>query len=1539
MPRRSISAFFKNLQSKTGDGKRRTEKPSSGSRDGLSCFQLSSRAASKDSQLSTPRTSVPAVSPPDELSSRSVGRDPGLSTPGNGVPAPPVDVSTLTVEPQIDEENKAASCAQELWDEAYDELKIEETKLLQLYEVILSNRLNDPSFQPSGGIDVNIIGTGNERRSQLLLVIEAAQKKMHTEARIKESMGEGMKVVNSVRYVISAAVQAAPQAALPWSLVTMSLDILQNPLKQHQRQTEGISYTTKRMEWYWSLADDLFNRSEATNPSITPTMRDALLSRLRELYKKIILFQVKSICSYYRNRGLQLLREFAMVDDWEESLREIRNLEQEFQNDCNAYMGLERTTLSRQVKECLENLIALQVKDLEQQDRDCLRDLYVTNPRNDRKRLLDAKGGLLPDSFDWVMKSATFQQWHRDKQTNLLWIKGDPGKGKTMIICGVSEELESMQPSPDLVSYFFCQGTDPNFNSATAVLRGLIYLLAMQRPSLISYLQEEYKNVGSRALFDGVNAWVTLSSVFRSMLKDPALESACLVLDALDECDSGRKYLLDLIVESTSIAPSVKWILSSRNFPDIEAQLVKCQTAVVIDLESNDRHVADSVDAYVRAKIQQLNLLQDNEDFRTRLHRVIIDKSNGTFLWAALVFKELEELRTYDDDAEILELLQEIPSGLIALYDRMVDQIERLNRNDQQRCRNLLAVLATAYQPLDLGATPIMAGLKDRLARSEPLQILIKTCGSFLTVRDNIVYFVHQSAKDYLVGEGYHRIFQHGTEAVHRDLFYRSIEALEKPGRLRPNIYSLSYPGVNAHEVTIPQPDPLADIQYCCVSWLRHFCDGLFGAHTMKIDDLLAGVEKVLNFIKAHFLHWIESLSLLRNIHVGVASLQSLVRNLSNRLKAHDSFAFFQDAARFVLHNRFILETAPLQTYVSALIFSPIQSPVRLHFQDKLSWIKTLPRVDDNWSSCVNTLYAPKVETVAFSVDSLSLNTPFYDGRARRWDVATGDAIRDYELSSEIYDSATFSEDRRFLATSSETKTTVWDIEYGKLVLELDCPSQLSVKSFFSTDNQFLATVIDVELLKIWDISTGQLVREIFPESPRCPFAISRDFGLLATYTYKNAGAEERKEIQVSVIATDDILYELEVRTSPYEDLTELSKDFLYLVSAGRDLQVWHLPTGTEFITMREYDKHLRSVAFSDDSNLLALGYGDGDVEVWELAEKTKAALYRGHTAGILSMAFSADAGLLATASNDGTVKVWAADVCSSHVDVLPGDLPHSCTIKRLALSHDRDYVVYDSEEGCINVWHRHTDRNSPGTTQSQPLPAENADGISRWLWQGVPAISKDSKLVALECIYSAGQFCDRLHQIEVWDMDLRPIARIPLRKRSDGPWLNSQFDLAFLPDGDLLAVAHRHGDITAITIWRIETGGLVCVFDTSGPVRFYFQQENLYVATETGCYCINRSNSGDPLIHFTPVDDFPGFGYYLISSDSTYAGDWVSWNGKAMIWLPADYRPRGGVSTFAAVASEVVIGTARRGFLTMEFGEPPAEPGDWTPWKCSGFL
>ncbi|KAF6805328.1 vegetative incompatibility protein HET-E-1 [Colletotrichum musicola] len=72
-----------------------------------------------------------------------------------------------------------------------------------------------------------------------------------------------------------------------------------------------------------------------------------------------------------------------------------------------------------------------------------LADLRVTDPRDDKKRIQDTKGGLLTDSYVWVLQNPDFCRWRDDKDQWLLWVKGDPGKGKTMLLCGIIDELQA----------------------------------------------------------------------------------------------------------------------------------------------------------------------------------------------------------------------------------------------------------------------------------------------------------------------------------------------------------------------------------------------------------------------------------------------------------------------------------------------------------------------------------------------------------------------------------------------------------------------------------------------------------------------------------------------------------------------------------------------------------------------------------------------------------------------------------------------------------------------------------------------------------------------------------------------------------------------------------------------------------------------------------------------------------------------------------------------------------------------------------------
>jgi hypothetical protein len=44
---------------------------------------------------------------------------------------------------------------------------------------------------------------------------------------------------------------------------------------------------------------------------------------------------------------------------------------------------------------------------------------------------IEIKGGLLEDSYVWILNHRDFIDWRDGDETRLLWIKGDPGKGKT----------------------------------------------------------------------------------------------------------------------------------------------------------------------------------------------------------------------------------------------------------------------------------------------------------------------------------------------------------------------------------------------------------------------------------------------------------------------------------------------------------------------------------------------------------------------------------------------------------------------------------------------------------------------------------------------------------------------------------------------------------------------------------------------------------------------------------------------------------------------------------------------------------------------------------------------------------------------------------------------------------------------------------------------------------------------------------------------------------------------------------------------------
>jgi biotin operon repressor len=494
----------------------------------------------------------------------------------------------------------------------------------------------------------------------------------------------------------------------------------------------------------------------------------------------------------------------------------------------------------------------------------CLQDLRLTDPRDDKKRIEDTKGGLLKDSYRWILDNSDFQRWRND-QSRLLWIKGNPGKGKTMLLCGIIDELDESIGTTALLSYFFCQATDSRIKTATAVLRGLIYMLIGQQPSLITHIWKKYDRAGE-GLFKDANTWVALVEIFTDILQDPNLNKTYLIIDALDECVTDLPKLLNFIVQS-STSPHVKWIVSSRNWPDIDERLKNAGRN--LSLELNVDSVSTAVKIFIQHKVLQLTQQKSyNDETRDAVLDYLSSNADNTFLWVALVCQNLGKIPRW----KTFTKLTAFPPGLDPLYGQMVEQV--CNSDDANLCRRILATMSLAYRPLTLKElTSVVETLEDMSDDLISLQEIVNLCGSLLTVREDTVYFVHQSAKDYLLAQAFDEIFPSGEEETHYTFLSRSLQIMRKT--LRRDIYNLRAPGYPIEQVNQPDPDPLAASRYSCIYWVDHLCAWNSKSRTEHRVDLRDG-GAVEIFMRKKYLYWLEALSLCRGISDGVVSMTKL---------------------------------------------------------------------------------------------------------------------------------------------------------------------------------------------------------------------------------------------------------------------------------------------------------------------------------------------------------------------------------------------------------------------------------------------------------------------------------------------------------------------------------------------------------------------------------------------------------------------------------------------------------------------------------------
>jgi NACHT domain len=393
-------------------------------------------------------------------------------------------------------------------------------------------------------------------------------------------------------------------------------------------------------------------------------------------------------------------------------------------------------------------------------EKECLQNLFLTDPAEDKNALKRRKGERAPGTCEWILETEELQKWLRSTMNtewneNILWLSGNPGTGKSTMAMAMAENLPNQSPfvcGDKTLAYFFCDSSSENRRTATAILRGLLYQLIKQRRELMRFLLSKYEERKQKEhLFTSFDAlWATLIEIGN----DTASGRKYCIIDALDECDGESQLTLLRQINQTfskhnskNSHPTIHILITSRPYPEISQHLTKFNGK---DLASYPK-VKEDLQVFIREKVKDLSQkINYPEKVALEVSQILEEKAEGTFMWVGIACGELADIRSRD----AVKTLQKLPRGLHSLYQELLDTALAHDKEDNGTIIQILSFVAISRRPLKV--TELSEACQSYQDEGEETRLRftqedIEMCRLMIIVQDGIVRLLHKSVRDFLV--------------------------------------------------------------------------------------------------------------------------------------------------------------------------------------------------------------------------------------------------------------------------------------------------------------------------------------------------------------------------------------------------------------------------------------------------------------------------------------------------------------------------------------------------------------------------------------------------------------------------------------------------------------------------------------------------------------------------------------------------------------------------------------------------------------------
>ncbi|KAL2869756.1 uncharacterized protein BJX67DRAFT_320949 [Aspergillus lucknowensis] len=290
-------------------------------------------------------------------------------------------------------------------------------------------------------------------------------------------------------------------------------------------------------------------------------------------------------------------------------------------------------------------------------------------PASVKDDLFTHQQNYMEGSCDWALQTAELNSFlATDNESGILRIGGAPGSGKSTLTGFVVRCL--LEAGNPRLLYFFCKGADEGKNQHFQVLRTLLSQLLQ-----VEDVARLFPMVDKLRLQSGkkhAESFATLCEAFLLGLTMLSTDSQLyIVVDALDECESGCLLASSVIDSLNAAKRPYKLLLTSREDPDLLDLVHRYQERRTIsgsppfhELVLFPSRVRLPVIAYVEQRVSQFQHIKATP-LGYRVLKEVSSAADGSWLYARLILDEIERLPSA---AAVARQLQAIPSGLMQLY-------------------------------------------------------------------------------------------------------------------------------------------------------------------------------------------------------------------------------------------------------------------------------------------------------------------------------------------------------------------------------------------------------------------------------------------------------------------------------------------------------------------------------------------------------------------------------------------------------------------------------------------------------------------------------------------------------------------------------------------------------------------------------------------------------------------------------------------------------------------------------------------------------